>query len=54
MASAGVWLGMAGGSKHNLLRTNLDGYYCKDDKISENWCFFDIPYFDVFKRIAGA
>lgn len=33
-----------------------DIYYCKDGKISENWCFIDLPYWlkeqglDIFER----
>ncbi len=55
----GGWLGMTGNDKIVNLRGDLDVYYCKDGKISENWCLFDIPYwlyqqgFDVFKRTAS-
>ncbi len=52
----GGWLGMHEGSKIVNIRGDLDVYYCKNGKISENWCLFDIPYFlmqqgyDIFER----
>ncbi len=52
----GGWLGLPEGRKIVNLRGDLDVYYLKDGKISENWCLFDIPYwlyqqgFDVFDR----
>ncbi len=55
--SDGGWLGMAGGAKDIVLRADLDVYYCKDGKISENWCYFDIPYWlyqqgiDILQRV---
>ena len=55
----GGWLGMPGGGKSAHLRGDIDIYYCKDGKISENWCFIDLPYWlkeqglDVFERTAG-
>ncbi len=54
----GAWLGMHEGKSIVNLRGDLDVYYCKDGKISENWCLFDIPYFlkqqgfDIFERTA--
>lgn len=42
--SKGGWLGMAGGHKSIFLSGDTDVYYCKDGKISENWCFIDLPY----------
>lgn len=56
VAPTGGWLGMPGGGKSAHLRGDIDVYYCKDGKISENWCFIDLPYWlheqglDVFKR----
>ncbi len=44
LSSKGGWLGMPGGAKNIVLRGDLDIYYCKDGKIKENWCYFDIPY----------
>lgn len=41
------------------LRGDIDIYYCKDGKISENWCFIDLPYWlkeqglDIFERTAS-
>ena len=55
----GGWLGLPGGGKNVPLHADLDFYYCKDGKISENWCYFDIPYYmacqgvDIFERTAG-
>ncbi len=52
----GSWLGMPGNNQSLNLRGDIDIYYCKDGKISENWCLFDIPYWlkqqgvDIFKR----
>lgn len=54
----GGWLGLPGGRKSAHLRGDIDIYYCKDGKISENWCFIDLPYWlheqglDIFKRTA--
>ncbi len=59
LSSHGGWLGMAGGSKDIVLRGDLDIYYCKDGKIKENWCYFDIPYWlyqqgvNVLERTVG-
>ena len=55
----GGWLGMPGGGKSAHLRGDIDIYYCKDGKISENWCFIDLPYWlkeqglDIFERTAS-
>ena len=55
----GGWLGLPGGAKNVPLHADLDFYYIKDGKISENWCYFDIPYYmacqgmDIFERTAG-
>lgn len=52
----GGWLGMPGSNNSIFLHADLDVYYVKDGKISENWCLFDIPHWlslqgvDVFKR----
>ncbi len=52
----GGWLGMPGGNKDVRMRGDIDIYYVKDGKISENWCFIDIPYWlneqglNIFKR----
>ncbi len=40
----GGWLGLPGGAGAVHLRPDIDIYYIKDGKISENWCYFDIPY----------
>lgn len=40
----GGWLGMPAFGKQTHLRGDIDIYYCKDGKISENWCFIDLPY----------
>lgn len=54
----GGWLGMTEGKKEATLRGDIDIYYCKDGKISENWCFIDLPFWlneqgvDIFKRTA--
>ena len=54
--STGGWLGMTGGHKSIFLSGDTDVYYCKDGKISENWCFIDIPYWlneqglNIFER----
>ncbi len=40
----GGWIGMTGGHKSAFLRGDTDVYYCKNGKISENWCFIDLPY----------
>lgn len=54
----GGWLGMPGGKVKAHLRGDIDIYYCKDGKISENWCFIDLPYWlkkqgvDIFERTA--
>lgn len=54
--SDGEWIGQVAGKEVITLRGDLDIYYCKDGKISENWCLFDIPYwlyqqgYDIFKR----
>ncbi len=54
----GGWLGMPGSNRNVFLHADLDVYYVKDGKISENWCFFDIPHWlslqgvDIFKRTA--
>ncbi len=44
LSSPGGWMGLCGGAKDIILRGDLDIYYCKDGKILENWCYFDIPY----------
>ena len=50
---------MPGGGKSAHLRGDIDIYYCKDGKISENWCFIDLPYWlkeqglDIFERTAS-
>ncbi len=55
----GGWLGMTGGAEDIPLHADLNFYYIKDGKISENWCYFDIPYFlkcqglDIFERTAS-
>lgn len=55
----GGWLGMPGGGKSAHLRGDIDIYYCKDGKISENWCFIDLPYWlheqglEIFDRTIG-
>lgn len=55
----GGWLGMPAGSKPAHLRGDIDIYYVKDGKISENWCFIDLPYWlheqglDIFERTAS-
>ncbi len=52
----GGWLGMPGGAENIHMRGDIDIYYVKDGKISENWCFIDIPFWlneqgiDIFKR----
>ena len=52
----GGWLGMPGGEKSGHLRGDIDIYYIKDGKISENWCFIDLPYYlndlglNIFER----
>lgn len=52
----GGWLGMPGNGKGATLRGDIDIYYCKDGKISENWCFIDLPFWlneqgvNIFKR----
>ncbi len=54
----GGWLGMPGGNKSAHLRGDIDIYYIKNGKISENWCFIDLPYWlneqglNIFKRTA--
>lgn len=54
----GGWLGMTGSTKGAHLRGDIDIYYIKDGKISENWCFIDLPYWlnelglNIFKRTA--
>ncbi len=56
LTPGGGWLGMPGSNRSIFLHADLDVYYVKDGKISENWCFFDIPHWlslqgvDVFKR----
>lgn len=55
---AGGWLGMPGGTENVHMRGDIDIYYVKDSKISENWCFIDIPFWlneqgvNVFERTA--
>lgn len=55
----GGWLGLPGGRKSAHLRGDIDIYYCKDGKISENWCFIDLPYWlheqglEIFDRTAS-
>ncbi len=52
----GGFLGMTGGKENAHIRGDIDVYYCKDGKISENWCFIDLAYWlkeqglDVFER----
>ena len=52
----GGWLGMPGNEKAAHLRGDIDIYYIKNGKISENWCFIDLPYwlneqgYNVFER----
>lgn len=59
ISSKGGWLGMTGGQKHVLMRGDVDVYYCKDGKISENWCYIDLPNWlheqglDIFERTAS-
>ncbi len=58
-SSKGGWLGMAGGSKGISMRGDLDIYYIKDGRISENWCLIDLPYWlyqqgvNIFERTSG-
>ena len=53
---SGGWLGMTGGHKSVFLKGDTDVYYCKDGKISENWCFIDLPFWlneqglNIFER----
>lgn len=55
----GSWIGLPGGTKDICMRGDIDIYYVKDGKISENWCFIDIPYWlsqqgiDIFERTAA-
>ena len=55
----GGWLGVTGGHKSVFLSGDTDVYYCKDGKISENWCFIDLPYwlneqgYNIFERTTG-
>ena len=55
----GGWLGLPGCNRNVHMRGDIDIYYCKDGKISENWCFIDIPYWlseqgvDIFSRTAA-
>lgn len=52
----GGFLGLPRGGKKAHMRGDIDVYYCKNGKISENWCFIDIPFWlneqglDIFKR----
>ncbi len=54
--SRGGWLGMAAGGGPLEMRGDLDIYYIKDGKISENWCLIDLPHWlyqqgvNVFER----
>ena len=47
---------MPGGRENIRMRGDIDIYYVKDGKISENWCFIDIPYWlneqgvNIFER----
>lgn len=56
LTSKGGWLGMPGGKEHILMWGDVDVYYCKDGKISENWCYIDLPNWlheqgvDIFER----
>ncbi len=55
----GGYLGLPGGRKNIHMRGDIDIYYVKDGKISENWCFIDVPYWlneqglDIFDRTKG-
>ena len=52
----GGWLGLPGCNHNVHMRGDIDIYYCKEGKISENWCFIDIPFWlkqqglDVIER----
>ncbi len=55
----GGWLGMTGSGKDTFLRGDIDIYYCKDGKISENWCYIDLPFWlneqglNIFERTSS-
>ena len=56
VTSTGGWLGLPYSGKPGRLRGDIDIYYIKDGKISENWCFIDLPYYlndlglNIFER----
>lgn len=54
--ATGGWLGLPSSGRSGKMRGDIDIYYIKDGKISENWCFIDIPYYlndlglNIFER----
>ena len=56
VTSTGGWLGLPASGKPGNLRGDIDIYYVKNGKISENWCFIDLPNYlhdlgvDIFER----